>query len=96
MDPLITPYGGQLVNLLAEPVRAEALRQEAISLPSLALDWQQLCELELLMTGAYSPLRAYMTRSQCDKVTAKSQLDDGSFWPVPVTLTSKVSLAKAS
>ena len=92
MDPLITPYGGQLVNLLAEPARAEALRQEAVSLPSLALDWQQLCELELLMTGAYSPLRAYMTRSQCDKVTAKSQLDDGSFWPVPVTLTSKVSL----
>lgn len=67
MDQLIAPYGGQLVNLIASPARAEVLRQEALSLASLELDWQQLCELEMLMTGAYSPLTAYMTRSQCEK-----------------------------
>lgn len=89
MDPLIAPYGGQLINLIAEPARAEMLRQEAIGLPSLELDWQQICELELLMNGAYSPLDAYMTRIQCDKVTQSQTLDDGTYWPVPIMLTSK-------
>ena len=93
MDQLIAPYGGHLINLLAEPARADALRQEAFSLPSLDLDWRQLCDLEMLMTGAYSPLTGYMTRSQCEKIVANRQLDDGSFWPVPVTLGSKQKAA---
>ncbi len=88
MDPLIAPYGGELVNLVVPPARAEVLRQEALKLPSLELDWQQVCELELLMTGAYSPLRGYMTRSQCNKIAADNELDDGTFWPVAFTLSS--------
>lgn len=93
MDQLIAPYGGQLVNLIASPARAETLRQEAVSLPSLELDWQQICELEMLMSGAYSPLDAYMTRSQCEKVAHDQALDDGSYWPVPVMLVSKRPVA---
>ena len=89
MDQLIAPYGGQLVNLIASAARAEMLRHEAVSLPSLELEWQQICELELLMNGAYSPLDAYMTRSQCEKVTRDNVLDDGSYWPVPIRLVSK-------
>ncbi len=90
MDQLIAPYGGQLVNLIASAARAEMLRHEAVSLPSLELEWQQICELEMLMNGAYSPLDAYMTRSQCEKVTRDNVLDDGTYWPVPVMLTSKL------
>jgi len=93
MDQLIAPYGGQLVNLIASPEQVEALRQEALGLPSLELDWQQLCVLEMLMTGAYSPLSAYMTRTQCAKIASHHELDDGSFWPVPVTLTGKGPVA---
>ncbi|MHB8914650.1 MAG: adenylyl-sulfate kinase [Thiobacillus sp.] len=89
MDQPISPYGGQLVNLIADPARAETLRREALGLPSLELDWQQICELELLMSGAYSPLDAYMTRVQCDQVTQRQTLDHGTYWPVPVMLTSK-------
>jgi sulfate adenylyltransferase len=89
MDQLIAPYGGHLINLIADPARAETLRQEALGLPSLELDWQQICELEMLMNGAYSPLNAYMTRVQCDKVSQSQTLDDGTYWPVPVMLTSK-------
>ncbi len=88
MDQLIAPYGEQLVNLIASPARAEVLRQEALTLPSLALDWQQVCELELLMTGAYSPLRGYMTRRQCEQIATHNELDDGCFWPVTFTLSS--------
>lgn len=86
MTPLITPYGGRLVDLI-DPARSEALKQEAFALPSLDLDWQQQSTLEMLMNGAYSPLDRFMTRAQCARVVAEQRLDDGSFWPQPVTLT---------
>lgn len=85
----MAPYGGHLINLIADPARAETLRQEALGLRSLELDWQQICELEMLMNGAYSPLDMFMTRAQCDKVTQSQSLDDGTYWPVPITLVSK-------
>ena len=88
VDQLIAPYGGTLVNLI-DSARGEALKQEALSLPSLDLDWQQQCQLEMLMTGAYSPLTGFMTRAQCARVEAEQKLDDGTFWPLPVTLASR-------
>jgi sulfate adenylyltransferase len=84
---LIAPYGGTLVNLI-DPGKRDALKREALSLPSLDLDWQQQCDLEMLMTGAYSPLAGFMTRAQCARVEADQQLDDGHFWPLPITLAS--------
>ncbi len=92
LDQLIAPYGGTLVNLI-DPDRIDALRQEALSLPSLDLDWQQQCELEMLMGGGYSPLTGFMTRAQCARVEAERTLDDGSFWPLPVTLATRSKVA---
>lgn len=93
MDTLIAPYGGTLVNLIAEPERAEALKAEAFNLPSLDLDWRQLCDLEMLLSGAYSPLRGYMTRRQCERVAAEKRLDDGIFWPQALTLATRQNAA---
>lgn len=92
MTPLIEPYGGTLVNLI-DPAKADALKQEALGLPSLDLDWQQQCVLEMLMVGAYSPLRTFMTRAQCEQVVNENRLDDGTFWPLPVTLSSQQKVA---
>lgn len=86
MDHLIAPYGGRLVNLI-DPAHAETLKQEAFSVTSIELDWRQQCELEMLMNGAYSPLAGFMTRAQCALVETGKQLEDGTFWPLPVTLT---------
>ncbi|MBI3432233.1 MAG: adenylyl-sulfate kinase [Hydrogenophilales bacterium] len=88
VNQLIAPYGGTLVDLI-DPEKTAALKQEALGLPSLDLDWRQQCELEMLMTGAYSPLAGFMTRAQCERVEVDRQLDDGTFWPLPVTLASK-------
>jgi len=85
VDQLISPYGGTLVNLI-DPTKTEALKLEAFSLPSIDLDWRQQCELEMLMTGAYSPLAGFMTRAQCAQIETDQKLDDGTFWPQPITL----------
>jgi len=92
LNQLIAPYGGALVNLI-DPAMGDALKQEALGLPSLELDWRQQCELEMLMTGAYSPLAGFMTRAQCARVETDMQLDDGTFWPLPVTLGSRKKAA---
>src|SRR5574340_666512 len=92
VNQLIAPYGGSLVNLI-DPEKGAALKREALSLPSLDLDWRQQCELEMLMTGAYSPLNGFMTRAQCERVESDRELDDGTFWPLPVTLASQQKAA---
>jgi sulfate adenylyltransferase len=92
VNQLIEPYGGILVDLI-DPEKSDALKQEAFDLPSLDLDWQQQCMLEMLMTGAYSPLTGFMTQSQCARVEADQQLDDGTFWPLPIALYSRQKVA---
>lgn len=51
------PHGGFLKDLLARdaPMHAE-LAAEAEKLPAIVLTERQLCDLELLMNGAFSPL----------------------------------------
>ena len=89
MDTLIAPYGGTLVDGLVDPARAAALKAEAFHLPSLDLDWHALADLELLLCGAYSPLSGYMTRATAERVSRTQTLDDGTFWPSPLTLTTQ-------
>jgi sulfate adenylyltransferase len=83
---LISPHGGQLTSLMATLDRAEFLKKESFGLPSIDLDWHQLCDLEMLLNGAYSPLTGYMGKSDHDQVLEKLQLADGTFWPYPITL----------
>ena len=86
MDALISPYGGCLRPLMASPERAQAIRDQAREMPSLDLDWRQICELELLLTGALSPLDGYMNRAELTAVLSDLKLPDGRFWPQPVLL----------
>jgi sulfate adenylyltransferase len=58
----LPPYGGTLVNLLATPERAAELKEEARSLPYLFLTPRQLCDLEMLMNGGFSPLIGFMDK----------------------------------
>jgi len=86
MNTLIAPYGGEMQSLLRDCSRAENLKREAQAYASLTLSWQQLCELELLLTGALSPLQGYMDRADMEGVLSRLRMADGLFWPRPVVL----------
>ncbi len=75
-----------LVNLLVDPERAEVLKELSLHLPSITLNDHQLCDIELLTTGALSPLTGFMTRPDYESVLDRMQLQDGTAWPVPVCL----------
>jgi len=96
MNQLISPYGGELVNPMAEGAHREVLLREAALLPALTLNPRQLCDLELLLNGALSPLRGFMGRADYQGVVTDMRLADGTFWPMPIVLDVAEELAPGS
>ena len=88
-DILIKPYGGKLVNLLVPEEEREAARLQAASLPRVQLTARNVCDLELLATGGFSPLSTFMNRADYDRVLEEMRLTSGVLFPLPVTLTVK-------
>jgi sulfate adenylyltransferase len=80
------PHGGVLVDLLVDADRGEELRVRAAASPSWRLTARQLCDLELLSAGGFSPLRTFLGRADYLAVCTSMRLADGTLWPVPVTL----------
>lgn len=93
MSDLIRPYGGELQQLIVGEARAALLKQEAHKFPSITLSQRQLCDLELLMNGAFSPLRGVMTRDIYEGVLQDMRLPDGLLWPMPITLDAPNAVA---
>ena len=87
-------HGGKGVNLLVDPERSALLKKIATDLPSITLDDRQLCDFELLATGAYSPLTGFMTRSNYESVLDRMKLQDGTIWPVPICLDVSETVAR--
>ena len=94
-DHLNPPHGGELVKLMAAPGRTLELLAESKSWPSWDLTLRQLCDLELLLTGAFSPLRGFMTRADYDCTCSSMRLAEGQLWPIPVVLDVAEGLAKS-
>jgi sulfate adenylyltransferase len=80
------PHGGELKNLYLSPEDAEAEKAKARDYPSWDLTPRQLCDLELLLNGAFSPLEGFLNRADYDTVVRKMRLANGILWPIPVTL----------
>ena len=83
---LIEPYGGELVSLLVHDEEREELRARAAALTRQQLSPRAVCDLELLATGAFSPLRGFMGRDDYQRVVEEMRLASGQLYPVPVTL----------
>jgi sulfate adenylyltransferase len=83
---LVQPHGGELVNLMAEPERAVELKSHSREWPSWDLSARQICDLELLMSGGFSPLRGFMRRADYEDVCHNMKLWDDTLWPIPITL----------
>jgi sulfate adenylyltransferase len=86
MNDLIAPYGRELVNLFADEARVAELKESALSMASWDVTVRQQAHLDLLMNGAYSPLRGFVGRADYERVVREMRLADGTLWPVPVIL----------
>ena len=78
---------------MAGEERINELKTESVAWPSWDLTPRQICDLELLLNGGFSPLRGFMTRADYESVVRDMRLADGALWPIPVTLDVTEELA---
>ena len=92
-DSINDAHGGRLVNLLVDEERARLLKDIALNIPDIALNDRQLCDLELLAIGGFSPLTGFMNRTDYESVLDRMRLQNGILWSIPICLDIPKSLA---
>lgn len=85
-EALNVPHGGALVNLMVGPAVLAERKAAAAHFPSWDLTARQICDLELLMNGGFSPLTGFLGKSDYEGVCATMRLANGALWPMPITL----------
>ena len=83
---LKAPHGGELKNLYLDGDGRVAARRRARDAKSWDLTLRQLCDVELLLNGAFSPLEGFMGPAEYAGVLRDMRLPGGALWPIPVTL----------
>lgn len=82
-------------ELFAEPANIEKVKRQAISLARWDLTARQICDLELLMNGAFFPLTGFLGKKDYDNVLENLRLLNGSLWPIPITLDVSETFAQS-
>jgi sulfate adenylyltransferase len=84
---IISPYGGELVNLLVPGEEQQSWLDQANQYPSIQLTDRALHDLELLAVGGFSPLKTFMGEDDYQRVLTEMRLASGELFPIPITLT---------
>jgi len=88
------PHGGELKNLYLPADEAELEKEAAGDYASWDLTDRQLCDIELLLNGAFSPLEGFLNKADYDSVVRTMRLTSGVLWPMPITLDVSEDFAK--
>jgi len=80
------PHGGELKQLYLDEDAAEQAKVGAANYPTWDLTARQLCDIELILNGAFSPLEGFLGKADYDGVVENMRLESGILWPMPITL----------
>jgi sulfate adenylyltransferase len=93
---LVPPHGGRgLRPLQVEPERLAEERRRAATLPKLTVSSREKGDLIMLGIGGFTPLTGFMTREDWQGVCKDMRTADGTFWPIPITLSTNDDSVKA-
>jgi len=87
---LVNPHGTdkRLRPLLLSGGEQEEARRRAESLPRLAISSRETSDLVMLGIGAFTPLEGFVGKADWRGVCDEYRLTDGTFWPIPITLST--------
>lgn len=83
---MIEPHGGKLINRIVSEEERKVLKDKIFILKNIKLNRRQISDLEMIATGAYSPLVGFMGKEDYESVLHNMRLANGLVWPIPVTL----------
>src|SRR5258708_31657963 len=86
-DDAITAHGGgELIDLKAPAGERATLAARAAKLPTVTLNARDLADLEMLASGAFSPLTGFMCEADYIRSRDEMRLASGVPWSIPITL----------
>jgi len=93
MSKLVEPHGGKLIDRIVPEKDIQALKNRAETLPKITMDAREQADVELIATGAASPLTGFMNREDYQGVLDNMRLKNGTVWSLPFTLAVEKGLA---
>ena len=83
---MIEPHGGYLVHRMVDRSRYGESIGVGAEAPHIYLDDDAFNDALNIASGTFSPLTGFMTRDDLLKVARDMTLEDGTVWPLPITL----------
>ena len=94
MGSLVSPHGrSTLLPLIAPEQELAAVERHARKLFQIPMNSREKSDLLLMAMGAYTPIKGFVGEADWTNICANMRLDDGLFWPIPITLSVAKSLA---
>jgi sulfate adenylyltransferase len=92
-NTIIKPHGGKLCSPMLNKKYLGEVNNDILHLKSWTLTDRQLCDIELILNGGFSPLDGFMNQDDYNSVCEKTRLKNNLLWPIPITLDISNSLA---
>ncbi|HHZ76395.1 MAG TPA: sulfate adenylyltransferase, partial [Rhodospirillales bacterium] len=93
MEPLVSPHGRSTLSpLIAPKQKLAAVERHARKLFQIPMNSREKSDLLLMAMGAYTPIKGFVGEADWTNICANMRLDDGLFWPIPITLSVAKSL----
>ena len=92
-NTIIKPHGGKLCSHIPDKGYLNKIKNDILQLKSWTLTDRQLCDIELILNGGFSPLDGFMNQDDYNSVCEKTRLDNNLLWPIPITLDISNTLA---
>jgi len=92
---LVKPHGKKkklMPLLLSGPALQKELKKAA-KLKQLKISSRETADLVMMGIGAFTPLTGFMGKKDWKGVCDKYRMADGTFWPIPVTLSASTEFA---
>ena len=94
-DAITAHGGGELNNLEAPAAEHSSLKAHAAKLPAIKLNARELSDLEMLGSGAFTPLTGFMGEADYTRSRDDMRLASGVPWSIPITLGVEESVARS-